>query len=123
MTIITHLINVAQGKHPMAATRSDHWPKVRLEHLEKEPVCAVCGGSEHLEVHHRLPFHLHPELELDPTNLITLCEAGHGGINCHLAIGHLGNFHSFNADVIADSAMWSEKIHNRPLGEAQCTNI
>ncbi len=117
LTIISHLIGVAQGKHPMSAKRSDHWPKVRAEHLKTEPVCVVCGGSEHLEVHHIHPFHLHPELELNQNNLVTLCEAGHGGVNCHLHYGHLGNFKSFNVDVVADAAEWSAKIKNRPLTE------
>ncbi len=118
MTIISHLIGVAQGKHPMSAKRSDHWPKVRAEHLKTEPVCVVCGGSEHLEVHHLKPFHLHPELELDPDNLITLCEAGHDGVNCHLLFGHLGSFHSFNVSAVKDALEWSEKIKRRPLTEA-----
>lgn len=79
----------------------------------------MCGGEEKLEVHHIRPFHLHPDLELDPDNLITLCEAGHDGSNCHLLFGHLGNFKSFNVDVRADAAHMGEKIENRPLSETE----
>jgi len=54
-------------------------------------------------------------LELEPTNLVTLCEANKGGVNCHLLFGHLSNFKSFNVDVLSDAAHWSEKIRTRPL--------
>lgn len=74
----------------------------------------VCGGKEKLEVHHIVPFHLNPRLELEPTNLITLCEAKHDGVNCHLLFGHLGNFKSVNKLVEIDSHEWADKIKNRP---------
>src|ERR1039458_5963866 len=85
------------------AIRSSHWPHVRKEFLLKNTKCAVCGGHRKLEVHHIKPFHLHPNLELDLTNLIVLCEDKKDGINCHLAFGHLGNFKSFNARVKFDA--------------------
>lgn len=114
MTIIKHIIESAQGKHPLSKRRSPEWPRVRKEHLSKFPTCEVCGGNTKLEVHHMQPFHLHPELELDPSNLITLCESGHEGANCHLHYGHLGNFRSFNVDVQSDSAIWNHKLATRP---------
>lgn len=70
-----------------------------------------------IEVHHIRPFHLHPDLELDPANLVTLCEADKGGANCHLLFGHLGNFKSFNVEVVSDASHWSEKIKHRPLAD------
>lgn len=66
--------------------RSSNWSKVRKEHLIKEPVCQVCGRDKGLSVHHLRPFHLYPELEEEPTNLITLCESK--GMNCHYVFGH-----------------------------------
>ena len=113
-----HLIDAAQGKHPLSSKRSNHWPTVRKQHLALHPVCEMCGGSEKLEVHHRRPFHLHPDLELDPSNLVTLCEAKKVGANCHLLFGHLGNYRSWNVDVIKNAREWAEKIKNRPLKEA-----
>jgi 5-methylcytosine-specific restriction protein A len=115
MAIIKHLIDVVQGKHPLDAKRSGRWPAVRKRHLESSPCCAVCGGTEKLEVHHIVPFHLHPDLELSPGNLVTLCEANKGGVNCHLHYGHLGNYKSFNADVCSDAMQWAFKIANRPM--------
>lgn len=115
MGIIKHLIDAAQGKHPLSAKRSSHWPTVRKNHLAEHPTCAVCGGTDKLEVHHKQPFHLNPALELDPANLISLCEANKGGVNCHLHFGHLGNFKAFNPTVEPDAASWNRKIANRPL--------
>lgn len=118
MAIIKHLVDAAQGKHPISSARSSHWPTVRKQHLAMHPVCAVCGGSEKLEVHHIRPFHLHPDLELNPDNLITLCESLKGGVNCHLLFGHLGNFKSFNTQVRDDASSWADKLKTRPLAEA-----
>jgi 5-methylcytosine-specific restriction protein A len=114
MKIITHLIDAAKGKHPIGTARSGHWTTVRKEFLRTHPACAVCGGTAKLEVHHRAPFHLHPDDELRPSNLITLCEANKNGINCHLAIGHSGSFKSFNVDVEKDAAYLLNKIRSRP---------
>jgi hypothetical protein len=77
--------------------RSPEWPRVRRAHLEKEPVCQWCGGSTELQVHHIQPFHLAPALELDPENLITLCEKK--GTDDHLEHGHLGDFKNFNPQI------------------------
>jgi 5-methylcytosine-specific restriction endonuclease McrA len=112
--ILEHLKHRAQGKIPAGSKRSGEWPRVRKEHLAKFPNCAVCGGKENVEVHHKKPFHLHPELELEPTNLISLCEAKHDGVNCHLLFGHLGNFKSLNESVEKDASCWAEKIKSRP---------
>ena len=115
MGIIDHIADVAQGKTELGKPRSGHWPTVRKHHLNAHPCCEVCGGTEKLEVHHILPFHLHPDHELDPGNLVTLCESGKGGVNCHLHYGHLGNYRSFNEEVRADALHWSAKIKSRPM--------
>ena len=111
------MIDVAKGKHPMGSERSPHWASVRKAFLVDHPSCAVCGGTDHVEVHHQKPFHLHPELELDNKNFVTLCESKKDGVNCHLLFGHLGNFRSFNVDVLKDAKTWFAKIKNRPLHE------
>lgn len=74
----------------------------------------LCGGTETLEVHHIQPFHINPALELDPENLITLCESGKNGIVCHRAFGHLGNYQSVNTEVKPDTEHWHDKIEHRP---------
>lgn len=92
------------------ATRSSQWPRVRAAHLEKQPTCAICGGTKKLNVHHIRPFHLHPELELEPTNLITLCE-GAGDGNHHLTFGHFDSYqYKYNPNIIADAAQMLPKM-------------
>ena len=115
--ILKRINDICKGKIPLSAKRSDKWEEVRANYLKLHPSCAVCGGLDKLEVHHIHPFHLHPELELEESNLITLCEYGDDGLICHLAIGHLGNYKSFNVDVVKDAEYLLNKIVNRPLGE------
>ena len=91
-------------------SRSPQWPSVRKTHLAKFPNCAICGGTKKITVHHRRPYHLHPELELDPANLITLCE-GSGNGNHHLLFGHWGNFTTkYNPHIDEDVAKWLPRI-------------
>lgn len=92
------------------ADRSGSWPKIRKQHIEKYPYCAACGRSSKLEVHHIEPVHLKPEKELDPDNLITLCDSP-----CHIVFGHLMNYKSWNPDVVNDCSKYLDKIKNRPI--------
>ena len=110
---LQHIQDRIAGKAPAGAKRSSGWSKVRKAHLDLFPTCAVCGGKEKLEVHHLKSFHEHPELEEDMTNLITLCESGHNGINCHLFCGHRGSFQSINETAVDDAAYWNKKITTR----------
>jgi 5-methylcytosine-specific restriction protein A len=91
--------------------RSPQWPDVRKAHLEKEPSCRACGGTQNLEVHHIKPFHLFPDLELVDSNLITLCmEQGHP---CHFMFGHLLDYQAYNLDVQADVFRFLGEVKNR----------
>ena len=91
--------------------RSSRWPAVRGAHLKRNPTCAACGTRDKLEVHHIHPFHLFPNLELVGSNLLTLCETGG---NCHLMIGHLKHFKSYNISVRKDAEVLLQKIKARP---------
>ena len=112
------LLNRWQNREALklgGAKRSPEWPRVRREHLKRFPACAVCGETKNqIEVHHRRMFSTNPELELDPSNLITLCESGKNGIVCHRAFGHLGSYQSINESVEEDARVWRTKISNRP---------
>ena len=90
--------------------RSDKWPAVEHAHLKQFPTCASCGSTTKLNVHHKYPFHLHPELELDPTNLITLCMDP--ATECHIKVGHGDNFKAYNPDVEPDAEYVSEHKDN-----------
>ena len=95
--------------------RSPKWPKVEKQFLKNNPVCIAClpgqqsGGPQ---VHHVFPFHYcialgRPDLELDPRNLLTLCETEEGkpGENHHLMLGHLGDFKEGNLKVREDATV------------------
>lgn len=93
-----------------AGKRSSEWGGVRDAFLEQHPKCACCEGTKNLRVHHIQPFHLFPELELTESNLITLCEDKRYGINCHLLLGHLGNWSRWNPLVRINAKMWNLKL-------------
>jgi hypothetical protein len=46
-----------------------------------------------------VPFHLDASRELDPTNLLTLCN------DCHFYIGHLKDWTKHNPHALADAAL------------------
>ena len=95
--------NESEHSHDVALlsgeSRSQHWPTVRKHFIESHPACEACGTKDDLNVHHVKPFHEFPELELDPSNLITLCREH------HFAVGHLGNWNKANQLVREDSAI------------------
>lgn len=88
-----------------AAPRSPKWNKVRAQHLKEQSVCQVCGTIEELNVHHIIPFHIDQSKELDPSNLITLCEYN----KCHFVFGHLFNWSSYNSNVLIDAQIYKDK--------------
>jgi 5-methylcytosine-specific restriction endonuclease McrA len=113
--LLKRLTDAVTGKAPITAKRSTQWAKVRAAYLRAYPRCAACDRSELVEVHHIVPFHIAPELELQQSNLIALCENKKNGINCHLYLGHLGNYKSYNTTVRLDAEATLNKFKNRPL--------
>ncbi len=91
--------------------RSPHWGTVRHAFALEHPCCEACGGRKMIQIHHRRPFHLHPELELDPKNLITLCEDP--ARLCHLRVGHSWNFSAYNPHVEEDAARELDRLNHR----------
>lgn len=89
------------------AKRHNDWPKIRKEWLRGNPTCAVCKKKARTP-HHKKPVHLFPEEELNFNNLVTLCST------CHLLIGHLKNYRSYNKDIDIDIPIWNKKIIQRP---------
>ncbi len=103
--------------------RSPKWRKVRAEHIKNNPTCAACGRKDGLEVHHIVPYHIDPDKELDPDNLITLC-----GKYCHFIFGHLMDWKSWNENVVRDSTLYLLAKTQRPYKEVfgtppkECSN-
>ena len=124
MTFINRIFGTFEQAPPKPTLnkRSSEWPKVEIAHLNLFPYCAVTGRLcfnvktqkriLDCSVHHILPFHKFPELELIPTNLITLSEAGPW--NAHFCFGHLLDWKSWNVDVVKMSSDFLNLIKNRP---------
>ena len=108
-----NVVDIVKGVRPIGIARSSRWNGVRNNFLKSYPCCEVCAGTNVLRVHHIKPYHLFPELELEETNLITLCESKNLGINCHLFIGHLGNYRNINPDCVRDAKYWCEKLKRK----------
>ena len=54
------------------------WGVFRRKVLERDGYrCRECGKAGKLEVHHVKPVYTHPDLELNPSNCISLC------VDCH----------------------------------------
>ena len=70
------------------------WQSTRDNYLkETGKVCRCCGSTKNVEVHHKIPRHIRPDLVHDKNNLIALCR------DCHFHIGHLNDFSNYNAEV------------------------
>jgi hypothetical protein len=99
--------HIATTHHGLA--RSPHWEATKKKFLADNAHCAACGPNgptKSLQVHHRQPFHYcvlagRPDLELDPRNLVTLCESEgkDASADHHLLLGHLDDFQSYNPSV------------------------
>lgn len=111
MNFITQLKDRRQGKLNKTQKRSAMWYNMRKAFLQLHPSCSACGSTEKVDVHHIIPVHVSPDMELAESNLITLCESSG---NHHLWAGHLGDFHSWNIYVREDSEILKRKIGDRP---------
>lgn len=93
-----------------ASARSGEWPRVRAEFLRTHPVCAVCGATKDLEVHHVIPFHKRPDLELAKENLIVVCR---GKRNDHFYQAHSADWRAANPHIAEDAALMRKRIKER----------
>jgi len=95
-----------QGKR---VSRSSGWSATRALRIRYDGGrCRACGRKINLQVHHIKPFHLDQTMELDMSNLITLCG------RCHILLGHLDNWKSHNRQVIFDTITTRRRIEDRP---------
>lgn len=107
---IKHAVNVIKhGVRDIGVSkkRSSLWNSVKNQFLKENNRCAVCGSKKRLNVHHKKPFHLYPELELDSDNLITLCMSKK---ECHLVIGHGSYFSAYNKNIEDDVKVLQKDI-------------
>lgn len=106
---------VGANSHP----RSGRWNKVRDDYFADHPHCAFrgCKCDGPFAVHHIKPYHLYPELELDPNNLITVCAGGPHSPNHHLYVAHDGNYSTYNPDAVQQLADGVYPVRGKELFE------
>jgi len=81
-------------KAPDGVSLNWKWQRCRRDFLKKTgKVCVCCGTRKKIEVHHKLPRHIRPDLAVDQTNLIALCKS------CHFHLGHLNSYFTYNENV------------------------
>lgn len=95
-------------RRTFGAVRSKKWRQIRREHLRKHPLCEVCGGNKKCQVHHIIPFWKDNSLELEPTNLITLCNRRWR--RCHFIWGHFYNYRKSNPDIRENARDWQSRL-------------
>ena len=115
-------VRTVEDQH--ASPRSPKWPSLERRLINEHPWCAACGKTldqlqaigARLTGHHIVPFHLNEARELDPANVICLCDAAGPGADrrdrCHWLIGHNGkSWGDSNPQVVADAAALFAKRH------------
>ncbi len=80
-----------------ASPRHPKWPAAARRFLKRNPLCMFCGGTKEVVVHHAIPFHIRPDLEMDESLWRPCCELA--GVNCHLQIAHLGDWRLWRKDL------------------------
>ena len=87
--------------------RSGSWYSTRNEFIKSNNECECCGSKKNLQVHHKVPFCVDPDRELDMDNLMTLCA------DCHFQIGHCGWWASYNPNVEESVRFYKAMLENR----------
>lgn len=100
------------GVATLGKPRSPGWRALRERHLAANPCCIACGSTKNVVPHHVVPFHVNPSRELDPDNLVTLCESP--TFNCHLFFGHFKRWDRHNPSVAEDARVWRAKMEGGP---------
>jgi len=101
--LIERLFDRIQGKAPKGAKRHPDWSKFRKAYISEFPNCFICKRKAD-QLHHLIPFHLAPDMELDIENVMQMCR------RCHLFVGHLNNFRSINPTCESDAREWRFRI-------------
>ncbi len=90
-------------KGSLGIARSGEWRAVRNAQLSTHPICEACGKNAQI-AHHIIPFVIDRTKELDPKNIISLCNA------CHFFLAHLKNFKHYNPEIQLDAKLYRSRI-------------
>jgi len=94
--------------------------KAKNKHRKKHPVCRQCGlkssfFGRKLDVHHKLPVHVNPDMACEPENFVTLCRPH------HFKIGHLSNWKDWNVKVMDTISALSKAFQLNSLSGKRMT--
>lgn len=102
-TLLPQWLRFLLDRQALGALRSPKWSKLQKITVTNHPYCAFHGGKgtflNPLNVHHVKMFMEHPELELDPNNLLVACRF------CHFWYCHKGNWKKLNSHSKEDSTL------------------
>lgn len=88
--------------------RNPGWESFRREIIKGQPACEASGVAWELEVHHLLPVHLRPDLEMVRDNCMVLTRT------LHFWLGHYGNWASYNPRARKEAATFLKRVLHRP---------
>jgi 5-methylcytosine-specific restriction endonuclease McrA len=63
------------------------WARLRASVLAECPRCEECGSAERLDVHHRVPVRVRPDLRLERGNCVVLCHRHHMRTHATMSAG------------------------------------
>lgn len=89
--------------------RSPQWPKKEKEYKAAHPQCTCCGSKANLQVHHKVPYHVKPELELEDSNLMAACRY------CHFVVCHENNWSNVVTDVDKQAKFHRDRVEKHRM--------
>jgi len=107
ITTIVACVLVIVACAVLASERSGKWRAVRNSYIEAHPNCERCGKPA-TDVHHVIPFAVGGP-ELDPDNLMALCD------ECHATEAHMDrHYDSWNPLIREEAALHRAMVAARP---------
>jgi hypothetical protein len=84
--------------------RSPKWRALQQRFVREKKCCFITRLRVDLEVHHKIPYHVRPDLELEWDNLCLLTRP------VHYLIGHHCNWAYYNQNFEEEAARLAEEV-------------
>ena len=76
--------------------RHKWWNKLKQKYLQENPKCEWCGQDADT-VHHIIPVHVNRDLEMEESNLMSLCD--NRTRKCHFIVAHYCHWVKYNDKI------------------------
>lgn len=70
-----------QAKQQQHFWQSRQWRALSRAVRLRDGACTICGTTDNLTAHHRIPVADRPDLALDPNNIVAVCRRCHGALD------------------------------------------